>query len=298
MPQNKLKINRPSLAANWTPEQMRAGAVRVHNRFAALLTAVIESADWANYRLSKRPIEVGRPAWPDPGEYCDLVLQRRNGPAEVALEIKTRQIKLDDYRSPGEILDNVLDHMGPQLHKLQKLAHQSEALWCVALGLYRVSFQSAAMHYETPFSIVMIWGRDIGRDGPMSRSYWHTLGELDRAMCSAKQISQFFELAHHKPSPRAEPEPDIEQLIARSNISRKRKQALLAVSKWPDKPLPLRTYLREFVTEHTSEYSLRHYVLDFINRGIVRGYKRGSKEHNLTIDEQALIAYLLQADHE
>lgn len=87
MPQNKLKINRPSLSANWTPEQMRAGAVRIHNRFAALLTSVIESADWANYRQTKRPLEVGRPAWPDPGEYCDLVLQRRNGPAEVALDV-------------------------------------------------------------------------------------------------------------------------------------------------------------------------------------------------------------------
>jgi len=299
MPQNKLKINRPLLSANWTPEQMRAGAVRIHNRFAALLTSVIESADWANYRTSKRPLEVGRPAWPDPGEYCDLVLQRRNGPAEVALEVKTRHRKIDDHRSPGEMLDSVLDHMGNQLHNLQKLASQSEALWCVALGIYRAPFQSAAMHYETPFAVVMIWGRSVGRDGPMSRAYFHSLAELDRAMCSATEVSQFFELVTHKqPSPRVEEAPDIEQLIARSSITRKRKQTLLALYKWPDKPMPLRTFLRQFVTENCSEYSLKHYTLDYIERGIVRGYTKGSTKHNLRIDEQALIAYLLQADHE
>lgn len=299
MPQNKLKINRPSLSANWTPEQMRAGAVRIHNRFAALLTSVIESADWANYRQTKRPLEVGRPAWPDPGEYCDLVLQRRNGPAEVALEVKTRHIKIDDFRSPGEMLDSVLDHMGSQLHNLQKLASQSEALWCVALGLYRAPFQSAAIHYETPFSVVMIWGRSVGRDGPMSRAYFHSLAELDRAMCSSTEVAQFFELASHKkPSPKVDEPPDIEQLIARSHIPRKRKQTLLALYKWPDKPMALRTYLRQFATDTCSEYSLKHYTLDYIERGIVKGYKPNTTKHNLKVDEQALIAYLLTADHE
>lgn len=299
MPQNKLKINRPSLSGNWTPEQMRAGAVRIHNRFAALLTSVIESADWANYRQTKRPLEVGRPAWPDPGEYCDLVLQRRNGPAEVALEVKTRHIKIDDYRSPGEMLDSVLDHMGSQLHNLQKLASQSEALWCVALGLYRAPFQSAAIHYETPFSVVMIWGRSVGRDGPMSRAYFHSLAELDRAMCSSTEVAQFFELASHKkPSPRVDEPQDIEELIARSHIPRKRKQTLLALYKWPDKPMALRTYLRQFATDTCSEYSLKHYTLDYIERGIVKGYKPNTTKHNLKVDEQALIAYLLTADHE
>ena len=299
MPQNKLKINRPSLSANWTPEQMRAGAVRIHNRFAALLTSVIESADWANYRQRKRPLEVGRPAWPDPGEYCDLVLQRRNGPAEVALEVKTRAIKIDDFRSPGEMLDSVLDHMGTHLHNLQKLASQSEALWCVALGLYRAPFQSAAIHYETPFSVVMIWGRSVGRDGPMSRAYFHSLAELDRAMCSSTEVAQFFELASHKkPSPKVDEPPDIEQLIARSHIPRKRKQTLLALYKWPDKPMALRTYLRQFATDTCSEYSLKHYTLDYIERGIVKGYKPNTTKHNLKVDEQALIAYLLTADHE
>ena len=404
MPQNKLKINRPSLSGNWTPEQMRAGAVRIHNRFAALLTSVIESADWANYRQTKRPLEVGRPAWPDPGEYCDLVLQRRNGPAEVALEVKTRHIKIDDYRSPGEMLDSVLDHMGSQLHNLQKLASQSEALWCVALGLYRAPFQSAAIHYETPFSVVMIWGRSVGRDGPMSRAYFHSLAELDRAMCSstevalevktrhikiddfrspgemldsvldhmgsqlhnlqklasqsealwcvalglyrapfqsaaihyetpfsvvmiwgrsvgrdgpmsrayfhslaeldramcsATEVAQFFELATHKqPSPRVDEPPDIEQLIARSHIPRKRKQTLLALYKWPNKPMALRTYLRQFATDTCSEYSLKHYTLDYVERGIVKGYKPGTSKHHLKVDEKALIDYLLTADHE
>lgn len=300
MPQNKLKINRPPLTATWTPEQMRAAVVRIHNRFAALLTSIIESADWANYRLTKRPIEVGRPAWPDPGEYCDLVLQRRNGPAEVALEVKTRHVKLGDYRSPGEILDSVLDHMSGSLTALQKLALSSDALWCVALGLYRVPFQSAAIHYDTPFEVIMIWGRDVGRDVPMGRARWLSLAELDRAMCSATDIGQFFELAStHRPKGIPVEQPrDIEELIAHSNITRKRKQALLAVHKWPDESMALRTYLRNFATDNCSEYALKHYCMHYIDLGIIKGYVKGTTRHKLSLDEQKLIAYLLEADRD
>lgn len=296
MTHSKLKINRPALTATWSPEQMRAAAVRIHNRFASLLSAIIESADWANYRLAQRPIEVGKPAFPDPGEFCDLVLQRRNGPSEVALEIKTRHVRYDDMRSPMEILDSVLDHMSAQLLALQKLANQNDALWCVALGLYRVPFQSAAIHYDTPFDVVMIWGRDIGRDSPSARARWSSLAELDRAMCSSLEISEFFSLQSiHRPTPQHEPrQRDIEELIKQSAISEKMKHTLLALRQFPKEPTGLRTFLREHSNETCSEFAMRHYALAMIDAGVVKGYAKGSKSHALRIDEQALINYLLQ----
>lgn len=301
MTENKLQINRPEISSQWTPEQVRAAAVRVHNRFAGLVASVIESADWANYRLSSRPIEVGRPAWPDPGEYCDLVLQRRNGPAEVALEIKTRYVKGSDHRPSWQILDSVLDHMGAHLNRLQRLAHESEALWCVALGLYHVPFMTAARHYETSFEILLVWGRDIGRDSPMSRARFGSLAELDRALCSCMQIDQFFTLQSLPRSKSAAPEQprDIEELIAHSGLTRKRKLALLAVHAWPShERQALRTYLRNFATEQCSEYALKHYVMQYIDLGIITGYERGSMSHALQIDEPKLIAHLLEVDRD
>ena len=131
----KLEINRPALTATWTKAQMEAAVVRIHQRFQGLFTSIIESADWANYRLVDHPLEAGRPSWPDPGEYCDLVLQHREGEAVAAVEIKTRHIKMRDERTVWMIADDVLDHMSSQLTKLQTIAHRSDALWLVVIGL-------------------------------------------------------------------------------------------------------------------------------------------------------------------
>lgn len=300
MAHSKLRINRPALSSSWTPEQMRAGAVRIHNRFQGLLTSVIESADWANYRQVDHPLEVGRPSWPDPGEFCDLVLQRRQGHAEAALEVKTRQVRVNDHRSPGEILDSVLDHMGPKLNNLQRLAHEGEALWVVALGLYRVPFRSAAVSYATPFEIVMIWGRDVGRDSPMGRGYFKSLMMLDAAMCRCRDLSQFFEVASARRSS-AQPvdeTPDIEELIARARVSHKLKLTLLAVRNWPPVDMPLRRFLSDYASEEISVYALRHYVLSLVDAGVITGYRKGTTSHRLKINEAKLITYLLEAERD
>ncbi len=298
MTQNKLEINRPSMVSTWTPEQMRAAVVRIHNRFQGLVLSIIESADWANYRLAEYPIEVGRPAWPEPGKYCDLVLQRRHSAASMALEIKTRHLKPADTRSDGEIADAVLDHMSSDLTKLQRLAQENDALWMVMIGLYSVPFQAAAINYSTPFRIVAVWGRDVGRDSPMGRARWSSLEELDRAICSAVDPVDFFTLAHLPRRPQPKVETSIEELIARSQLPHKMQRALLAVLQWPAQPTALRTFLRSFASEDCSEYAMRHYVLTLVELGIVRGYRKGERAHRLTIDEPRLLEYLLEADRE
>lgn len=299
MAQAKLKINRPHLHETWTPEQMRAAVVRIHNRFQGLVQSVIESADFANYRITKQPLELGRPAWPDPAEYCDLVLARRSGASVAAIEVKTRHVKYGEQRQSGEILESVLDHMGSKLHQLQRLAYEHDALWVVILGLYRVPFQAAAINYRTEFEVVMIWGRDVGRDSPMSRASFPSLDMFDRAICSCVDPVDFWSLASlpRLPLPNRDT-TELEELVAHSKLKQKAKRALLAIIQWPEESMPLRTYLREFSSEDCSEYALKHYVLNFIDAGVVVGYKKGKRAHRLAIDEQRLLAYLIEVDRE
>ena len=193
MTQEALQIKRHSIMPRWDKSQMEAGAVRIHARFQALITSVLESADWANYRLTKDPLEVGRPAWPSPGKFCDLVIARRSGHVEGALEIKTRSDAVGV--SPIDKMHSTLDMMGTDLYELQRAAHQADALWVVALGIYRVPFQAMAISWDAEWSdIVLAWGRDVGRDSPMSMMRWGSFASLDNAMCSHKNLKSFFEV--------------------------------------------------------------------------------------------------------
>ena len=294
MTQNKLQINRPSLTSTWTKAQMEAAAVRIHQRFQGLLVSIIESADWANYRLTKNPIEAGRPAFPEPGEYCDLILQKRNGEAVVALEVKTKHAKIDDRRPIWSILDEVLDRMGPKLTKLQTIAHEGDALWVVALGIYRAPFQAAAVNYSTPWEVVMVWGRDVGRDSPMSRARWHSLNDLDKAICDFTDPQLFWSVAS---LPRKSPSSpnvtqDLEELIAHSKLPHECKLALLAVMSFPEEEIGIRTYMKRYATAEVSAYKLQHWALLMAEAGVIRGYKKGRRSHQLTIDEPTLRAYL------
>jgi len=304
MTYGKLEINRPALTATWSKAQMEAAVVRIHQRFQGLFISIIESADWANYRLVDHPLEAGRPSWPDPGEYCDLVLQRREGEAVAAVEIKTRHIKVRDERSTWMIADDVLDHMGPKLAKLQNIAHQSDALWIVAIGLYRVPFQASAINFNTPFDLVLVWGRDIGRDSPMGRARFGSLGDFDRAVCDFKEPSRFFEVKGlPRSTPSAAPPPqsvthDLEALISKAPLHENCKLALLCILDWPDKLLSLRTYMRERATEDATEYSLQHWAIKMIEEGVIKGYRKGKRSHRLTIDEAALKAHLKEVSGE
>jgi hypothetical protein len=304
MTYGKLEINRPALTATWSKAQMEAAVVRIHQRFQGLFISIIESADWANYRLVDHPLEAGRPSWPDPGEYCDLVLQRREGEAVAAVEVKTRHIKVRDGRSTWMIADDVLDHMGPKLARLQNIAHQSDALWIVAIGLYRVPFQASAINFNTPFDLVLVWGRDIGRDSPMGRARFGSLGDFDRAVCDFKEPSRFFEVKGlPRSTPSAAPPPqsvthDLEALISKAPLHENCKLALLCILDWPDKLLSLRTYMRERATEDATEYSLQHWAIKMIEEGVIKGYRKGKRSHRLTIDEAALKAHLKEVSGE
>lgn len=288
--------------SKWTKDQMKAAAVRIHARFQGLLISVIESADWSNYRLTDNPLEAGRPSWPIPGEYCDLVLQRREGQVVAALEVKTRNIKTGDRRSSWDIMDSVLDDMGPQLTRLQAAAKHNDALWIVALGIHRTTFQHTAINHRAPFDIVMLWGRDIGRDSPTGRGYWHNLQDLDRQMCSFKDPSKFWDLAslpRFKPAPQVKPVThDLEELIRSSSLTDVTKGALLAVMTWPDKKLPMRTHLKEYATASASVYQLQHATLNLIEAKIIKGYTKGKRSHQLTIDERALVKMLESLEDE
>jgi len=299
----KLEINRPALTATWTKAQMEAAVVRIHQRFQGLFTSIIESADWANYRLVDHPLEAGRPSWPDPGEYCDLVLQHREGEAVAAVEIKTRHIKMRDERTAWMIADDVLDHMGSQLTKLQTIAHRSDALWIVVIGLYRVPFQAAAINFNTPFDMVLVWGRDVGRDSPMGRARFNSLSDFDRAVCDFKEPARFFEVRGLPRSASAAPLPqsvthDLEALISKAPLHESCKLALLFILDWPDELLSLRTYMRERSTEDATEYSLQHWAMKMIDEGVVKGYRKGKRSHRLSIDEAALKAYLKEVSGE
>ena len=284
---------------------MEAGAVRIHQRFQGMLLSVIESADWANYRISSDPVEAGRPAWPDPGKYCDLVLARRSGHVEVALEIKTRHAGVNE--NPTDVMHKVLDQMGTALFDLQRAAHEADALWCVAVGIYRVNFQSMAISYAAEWSdVVLVWGRDIGRDSPMGSMRWGSLDSLDASMCSYTEPRKFFDVCAlpRKPAPSVEIKPakprsmidDLVELSSWVDLIPSMKAAIKMLAEWPaGARLPLRTLARNYTSDEVSEYAIQHQVVNLIDAGVVRGYRKGKKSHALSLDLDRLRDYLGEA---
>ena len=290
---------------------MEAAAVRIHQRFQGQLISVIESADWANYRLSSDPLEVGRPAWPDPGKYCDLVLQRRSGHVEAALEVKTRHASIG--ANPTDLLGSVLDHMGTALLDLQRAAHEADAAWVVALGLYRVNFQSMAISYDAPLSdIVLVWGRDIGRDSPMASMRWASLASLDASMCGYLNPAEFFrccalprkappEISFKPPQPSQPPQSsqppspldELMELSAWVNMRESARAALRVAAEWPNGAvMAIKPFARAYVTKEASEYAIQHQINSFVELGVIKGYRKGKRAHCLKIDFEALRSYL------
>lgn len=304
MTQEALQIKRHSIMPRWDKSQMEAGAVRIHARFQALITSVIESADWANYRLTKDPLEVGRPAWPSPGKFCDLVIARRSGHVEGALEIKTRSDAVGV--SPIDKMHSTLDMMGTDLYELQRAAHQADALWVVALGIYRVPFQAMAISWDAEWSdIVLAWGRDVGRDSPMSMMRWSSFASLDNAMCYHKDLKSFFSVASlprklpnisfNPPAPEPQQEvcaDELHQAIDESNLAPSAKLAIKVISEWGDHVAPVKTRCREYVTEEISESALQHQIISLVEAGVCLGYKKGSRRHRLHLNSRALMNML------
>jgi hypothetical protein len=318
MKQKALKINRPSLTATWTAEQMDNAKVRIHQRFQGLVTSIIESADWGNFKLTPNPVEVGRPAFPDPGAYCDLYLSRRqaNGVDNkviAAMEIKTRSVSLTDRRPPYQIAESVLEKMSSNLIKLQTHAKSGGVLWIVCIGLYYSPFQTMAQEFNSDFEVVMYWGRDVGPGQPMGRARWSSLSLLDKSICDFTEPSQFWSLASsHKPSPPPAPpqlEPptsstlfppsirqgneDVSFLIKKITEPNSSDRAcLMSALEWPNQGLrDCDGFLKWSMACDCSYDAARLRCRKWVKRGVLnvetlrRGYKR------LSINKEALMKY-------
>jgi len=316
MKPNSLKINRPSLTATWTAEQMDNAKVRIHQRFQGLITSIIESADWGNFKLTPNPLEVGRPAFPDPGAYCDLYLSRRQASGVdnkviAAMEIKTRSVSLTDRRPPFQIAESVLEKMSPNLIKLQNHARGGEVLWIVCIGLYYSPFQTMAKEFTSDFEVVMYWGRDVGPNQPMGRARWSSLSALDKSICGFMEPSQFWSLASsHRSSPPSPPlnpptsstifpprahqsGEDISLLIKKITKDDSSDRAcLMSALEWPNRGLRVSEGFLKWSIECRCSYDaarLRCKIWE--KRGVLnvetlrRGYKR------LSINKEALMKY-------
>ena len=308
MKQRQLKINRPSLTATWTAEQMDNAKVRIHQRFQGLITSIIESADWGNFKLTPNPVEVGRPAFPEPGAYCDLYLSRRqsigmDNKVIAAMEIKTRSVSLTDRRSTWQIAEQVLEKMSPNLTKLQEHAKGGGVLWVVCVGLYHSPFQMMAKEFTSDFEVVMYWGRDVGQGQPMGRARWSSLSALDKAMCDFIEPSEFWSLASsHKPSPPPPPpalnpiaaatlfgstqsppsspahQEAVNMIMDMTKGSLSTRAALMSVLNWPEEPARLADGVKDQCELlSVTDGAVRHRLLEFIDLGIISRQRFGRR---------------------
>ena len=166
--------------------------------------------------------------------------------------------------------------------------HEADALWCVAVGIYRVNFQSMAISYAAEWSdVVLVWGRDIGRDSPMGSMRWGSLDSLDASMCSYTEPRKFFDVCAlpRKPAPSVEIKPtkprstmdDLIELSSWVDLIPSMQAAIKMLAEWPvGARLPLRTLARNYTTDEVSEYAIQHQVLNLIDAGVVRPAPHGS----------------------
>lgn len=322
MTHHPLKINRPSLNPPWTEKQMKSATTRIHNRFQGLLLSVIESAKWANWHEVEHPLEAHHPEWPEPGKYVDLILSRREADVVAALEVKTRYIKPSDKSTHYDIMSQVLEGMGERLIELQKAAKAAEALWIVALGIYRNPPQSATVQHLIPFEIVMMWGRDVGFMTPMGRGMWHSINHLDRAMADFIDPLQFWSvvsLPRRVLKPRPQPvetqpiEPSVvsstlfegvampidqgatlEEMVKAVPLPKHIRLTLLAVIDWPNEPTSMIHHLTPYAQPGASAGYMRDTIARLSRRGIIDGFKAHSSKQSLTVNRDKLINYLQQ----
>ena len=194
--------------------------------------------------------------------------------------------------SPIDKMHSTLDMMGTDLYELQRAAHQADALWVVALGIYRVPFQAMAISWDADWSdIVLAWGRDVGRDSPMSMMRWSSFASLDNAMCYHKDLN----ISFNPPAPEPQQEvsaDELRQAIDESNLAPSAKLAIKVISEWGDHVAPVKTRCREYVTEEISESALQHQIISLVEAGVCLGYKKGSRRHRLHLNSRALMDML------
>ena len=313
MTHHPLKINRPVLAPAWTEQDMKTATTRIHNRFQGLLISVIESARWGNFHETPHPLEAHHPQWPDPGKYCDLILAKRDAEVVAALEVKTRYVKVEDISKPYDIMGQVLEGMGSRLLELQQAAKSADALWVVALGIYRAPPQSTTIHHSQPFSVFMVWGRDTGgMQTPMGRGFWSSLGELDRAMSGMVNPYDFFSvvsLPKHtkvtkhpsatlidvsKPQTQRTEDESLEDIIKLTPMSKHIRLTLLAVLNWPNDATSMISHLKPYAQQGASASYLRDTIGKLARKGVIDGFKPNHQRQLLSINHERLISYLRQ----
>lgn len=318
MTKNKIKINTPKLGQRASEELNRVKSVRVHNRFQGLLVSIIESANFANFRLTDHPVETYHPDFEQGGGFCDLVLRRRKTNDNVALlEVKTRRVPSSDKRSPMGVASDVLNSMGPRLLQLQEAAREEDALWVVAVGMYKPPILSAAQYWATDFSVVMIWGREVGHGSPHGHYYWSDLYSLDTSMNGFDNVEDFWSLIKSAPPRTITPPPpppevsitaqtlfsaptsekdDLETIIKMSRLTGSCREALLGALHWPDEPCTLLHGYTLYKAAHNIKHgvkSMAAQVPALSRAGIIEGHGgHKMRDHALSINRQKLIEYI------
>ena len=306
MKHHPLKINRPVLAPAWTEQDMKTATTRIHNRFQGLLISIIESARWGNFHETPHPLEAHHPQWPDPGKYCDLILAKRDAEVVAALEVKTRYIKLEDVSKPYDVMGQVLEGMGSRLLELQQAAQSADALWVVALGIYRAPPQSTTLHHAQPFSVFMVWGRNVGgMHTPLGRGFWSSLAELDRAMSGMVNPYDFFSVVSlpkkvSQPQPVTPPQPapppqvdmtsgQLIELIRTSGLTKAQKVVLNCVLEWPYEPTTFIGQIEPWLEDGVGKTTVRCALRELAELGVIRGYTKRAHKLKLRINQAELI---------
>jgi hypothetical protein len=202
--------------------------------------------------------------------------------------------------------------MGSRLLELQQAARSADALWVVALGIYRAPPQSTTLHHSQPFSVFMVWGRDVGgMHTPMGRGYWSSLGELDRAMSDMVNPYDFFSVVSlpkkvsqaqpvTPPQPASPPQVDMTsgqliELIRTSGLTKAQKVVINCVLEWPYEPTTFVSQVNSWLEEGVGMTKARSALRELTELGVIRGYTKRAHKLKLRINQAELVKLIEQS---
>ena len=329
MTNSRLKIKTPRLGMKTADELNAIRCVRIHNRFQGLLISIIESANWANWRMTDKPIETYHPHFEQGGGFCDLVLcQRQTNHNKVLMEVKTKSVRSTQGITPFGVAADVMDKMGARLTQLQQTAHDEDAIWVVAVGIYKTPTSQASLGWSIDFDVVMVWGRGVGQFSPQSRYHWASLYDLDSSMNSYLKVEDFWTLIDRAPPklpapplkepPRptltaGTPKPTltagtlfdtapskaltsnskIEKILEDSSgLTKAERAAIRLASTWPSHTLDIKTACERIQPLDVGWKAVSNKVKDLSALGVIEGYTYRSRRHYLSINMEKLIKFI------
>ena len=320
MTNNRLKIKTPRLGMKTADELNAIRCVRIHNRFQGLLISIIESANWANWRMTDKPIETYHPHFEQGGGFCDLVLcQRQTNHNKVLMEVKTKSVRSTQGITPFSVAADVMDKMGARLTQLQQAAHDEDALWVVTVGIYKTPTSQASLGWSTDFDVVMVWGRGVGQFSPHSRYHCASLYDLDSSMNSYLKVEDFWTLIDRAPPklsapPIKEPpkptltagtlfdaalpasppvsSPVEEILEGATRLTKAERSAIRLASTWPNHTLDLKTACQRAQPLQVGWSAISHKVKELAVLGVIEGYAHRSRSHYLSVNMDKLIEFV------